>query len=76
MAPVKFTIVGKPGDLTVSQCTFCAHRSPDATKCKAFPSGIPVKLLYNEHDHTLPYEGDNGVHYQAVELGVARKVAS
>ena len=76
MAPVKFTIVGNPGDLKVSQCTFCAHRSPDATKCKAFPSGIPVKLLFNEHDHTLPYEGDNGVRYQAVELGVARKVAS
>ena len=76
MAPVKFTIVGKPGDLMVSQCTFCAHRSPDATQCKAFPSGIPVKLLYNEHDHTTPYEGDNGVHYQAVELGAACKVAS
>ena len=76
MAPVKFTIVGEPGELMVSQCTFCAHRSPDGTKCKAFPSGIPVQLLYNEHDHTLPYEGDNGIHYQAVVLGAARKVAS
>jgi hypothetical protein len=76
MAPVKFTIVGDPGDLTVSQCTFCAHRSPDATKCKAFPSGIPVKILFNKHDHTLPFEGDNGIRYQAVELGGVRKVAS
>lgn len=76
MAPVKFTIVGNPGDLKVSQCTFCTHRSPDATKCKAFPSGIPTELLYNEHDHSLPYEGDKGIRYQAVELGAARKAAS
>ena len=76
MAPVKFTIIGEPGNLTVSQCTFCTHRSPDATKCKAFPSGIPTELLYNDHDHTLPYEGDNGIRYQAVELGAVRKVAS
>jgi len=76
MAPVKFTIVGNPGDLTVSQCTFCAHRSPDGTKCKAYPAGIPVEILFNEHDHTLPFVGDNGIRYQAVELGVVRKVAS
>ena len=40
MAPVKFKIVGNPGDLMVSQCTFCSHRSPDGTKCKAYPTGI------------------------------------
>ena len=76
MAPVKFTIVGNPGDLTVSQCTFCAHRSPDGTKCKAYPAGIPVEILFNEADHTLPFVGDNGIRYQAVQLGEARKVAS
>ena len=76
MAPVKFAIIGDHGDLKVSQCTFCAHRGPDATKCKAFPTGIPVKILYNEHDHTLPYEGDNGIRYQAVQLGAVREVAS
>ena len=76
MAPVKFTIVGNPGDLTVSQCTFCAHRSPDATKCKAYPAGIPVKILMNEHDHTLPFKEDNGIRYTPVQLGTARKVAS
>jgi hypothetical protein len=76
MAPVKFTIVGEPGDLTVSQCTFCAHRSPDATRCKAFPAGIPVKILMNEHDHTLPYKEDKGIRYTPVQLGTARKAAS
>ncbi|MEJ2580260.1 MAG: hypothetical protein P8127_01270 [Acidobacteriota bacterium] len=75
MAPVKFTIVGKPGDLVVSQCTFCAHRSPDGTRCKAYPGGIPAEILFNDHDHTLPFAGDSGIRYQAVELA-AKEIAS
>ena len=49
MAPVKFTIVGNPGDLTVSQCTFCAHRSPDATKWQAPPQ--PAYRATASHCH-------------------------
>ena len=75
MAPVKFTIVGKPGDLVVSQCTFCAHRSPDGTRCKAYPGGIPSEILFNDHDHTLPFSGDSGFRYRAVELA-ANEIAS
>ena len=71
VAAVKFTIVGKPKDLKVSQCTFCAHRSPDGTRCKAYPSGIPVELLYNEHDHRMAFPGDNGIRYQPIILGNA-----
>jgi len=74
MAPVNFTIVGNPTDLTVSQCTFCAHRSPDGAKCRAYPNGIPVEILFNEHDHSVAYQGDNGVLYQPVQLGEAVKV--
>ena len=71
MAAVQFTIVGNPCELKVSQCTFCAHRSPDGTACKAFPTGIPVELLYNEHDHRMEFPGDNGVRYQPIILGRA-----
>ncbi|MCJ7754171.1 MAG: hypothetical protein MUP13_06380 [Thermoanaerobaculales bacterium] len=71
MAPVKFTIVGNPHELKVSQCTFCAHRSPDGSACKAYPSGIPIELLYNEHDHRMGFPGDNGVRYQPIILGHA-----
>ena len=74
MAPVNFTIVGNASNLTVSQCTFCTHRSPDGTKCRAFPKGIPVEILFNEHDHSTAYQGDNGVLYQPVQLGEAVKV--
>jgi hypothetical protein len=74
MAPVKFTIVGNPSDLTVSQCTFCAHRSPDGTRCRAFPNGIPVEILFNEHDHSTAFQGDNGILYQPIQLGEAQKI--
>jgi len=73
MAPVKFKIVGNPADLRVSQCTFCAHRSPDATRCKAYPKGIPVEILFNEHDHCEAFPGDNGIRYQPIQLGFAKK---
>jgi len=71
VAAVTFTIVGSPNELRVSQCTFCAHRSPDGTACKAFPGGIPAELLYNEHDHRMEFAGDNGVRYQPIILGRA-----
>ena len=74
MAPANFTIVGNPSDLTVSQCTFCAHRSPDGAKCRAYPNGIPVEILFNEHDHSTPFQGDNGIFYEPIQLGEAEKV--
>ena len=76
MAPVKLTIVGDPLELTVSQCTWCANRSPDGTRCKAYPKGIPVELLFNEHDHRTPFPGDNGILYQPVQLGLAQRGAA
>lgn len=76
MAPVKFKIVGDPAELRVSQCTFCAHRSPDGTRCKAYPRGIPVEILFNEHDHRQPFHGDNGIRYQPIQLGFADQGAA
>ena len=74
MASVNFTIVGNASNLTVSQCTFCSHRSPDGTKCRAFPKGIPVEILFNEHDHSAAYQGDNGILYEPIQLGEAEKI--
>lgn len=76
MAAVKLTIVGNPIDLRVSQCTFCAHRSPDGTSCEAYREAIPVEILYNLHDHRTHFPGDNGIRYQPVVLGYADKASA
>ncbi len=52
-----------------SQCFGCVHLATDkerksAYECKAFPEGIPQKVLSNELDHSKPIEGDNGVQYE------------
>lgn len=76
MNRVKLTIVGDPIDLRVSQCTFCTHRSPDGTRCKAYPKGIPVEILYNLHDHAREFPGDGGLRYQPIVLGHTERVVA
>ena len=34
--------------------------------CKAFKKGIPEPIWTGEHDHTEPYEGDNGIQFEAI----------
>jgi len=52
----------KADDVSISQCIFCIQK--DGINCKAFPKGIPDKILSNEVDHTKPYKGDNGVRFE------------
>lgn len=49
---------------TVSQCVHCTHKHKSGATCRAFPDGIPMKILLNEHDHRKPFEGDNGVQFE------------
>ena len=35
--------------------------------CKAFPKGIPKKIITGEHDHTKPYKGDHGIRFEPIE---------
>tara|TARA_R110002096_G_scaffold275446_3_gene469203 strand:+ start:3286 stop:3462 length:177 start_codon:yes stop_codon:yes gene_type:complete len=48
------------------QCPVCIHYIKDL-KCKAFPDGIPKKILIGEHDHTKPFKGDNGIQFEPIE---------
>jgi hypothetical protein len=52
------------GDLGISQCVWCRHRSAGGRCCRAFPKGIPEAITKNRHDHRDPYDGDNGVRFE------------
>lgn len=54
-----------------SQCNDCKHRQAymadiKTTSCDAF-ADIPNIIIRNQHDHTKPYPGDNGILFKAVE---------
>ena len=53
-----------------SQCNKCKHRQAykadlKTTRCDAF-ADIPKAILGNDHDHTKPYPGDNGILFEGV----------
>ena len=48
------------------QCAFCIHLKK-GLKCKAFPKGIPEKIITGEHDHTKPFKGDNGIRFEPIK---------
>lgn len=50
-----------------SKCYVCKHfisgGEVEDFKCKAFPEGIPPKIIFGELDHDVPIEGDHGYRY-------------
>ena len=51
-------------------CTMCKHFNKDSIIgliCKAYPEGIPEEIINGEHDHTKPFEGDNGIQFEPIE---------
>lgn len=46
-----------------SQCDRCVHRTGNHT-CKAFPDGIPFEIIGTLHDHSEPFDGDNGIRFE------------
>ena len=56
--------------MMLPQCLRCRHllpRVPELMHCSAYPAGIPVAILKNQHDHREPYPGDNGIRFELVE---------
>jgi hypothetical protein len=58
------------GELGISQCVWCRHRSEGGQRCRAYPKGIPRAILMNLHDHRDPYEGDFGVRFEPEEVEI------
>jgi hypothetical protein len=55
--------------MTGNACMNCKHFNDEVQNrnvCKAFPDGIPVKILIGENDHTKPYPGDHGVRFTPI----------
>ena len=52
------------GELGISQCVWCRHRSEGGRQCRAYPKGIPEAIATNRHDHRQPFDGDYGVRFE------------
>ena len=51
--------------LDVPQCATCSHYKSNK-ECSAFVV-IPQQIWTNEHDHTKPFKGDNGIRFEAID---------
>ena len=53
-----------------SKCYVCKHfisgGELENFKCKAFPDGIPAKIVFGETNHNIPIEGDHGYRYENI----------
>lgn len=56
-----------------SQCVGCSRKASNDS-CDAYPQGIPMQILTNEHDHREEFPGDGGLLYEAVLEGAPHPV--
>lgn len=57
----------KDGVLEFASCVTCKWKHDYKATCRAFPEGIPEKILTGEHRHLQPYEGDHGIRYTPIQ---------
>lgn len=52
--------------LIISQCVNCIYKNINDDTCRAFPEGIPEKILSNDFDHHKPYKGDHDIQFEPI----------
>lgn len=53
--------------INIPLCADCKHYNKfdyEKLSCKAYPKGIPEKIIEGEVDHKKPYKGDNGIQFE------------
>ena len=58
--------VSVDGPLDIStQCLGCENfKNKKRFTCRAFPKGIPSKIISGNFDHTKPFPGDKGIRFE------------
>ena len=52
-------------------CSDCKYFNRDTWKsCSAFPDGIPIDIIMGSTGHVDPYEGDNGIQFELLDIKV------
>ena len=61
-------ILWHDGEFRISQCAVCRHKTPGEWTCEAFGKQIPAEILANSVSHEQPFEGDEGVRLEPIEV--------
>lgn len=55
------------GGLREASCCTCLHKHLNKSTCDAYPSGIPRLIISGRFNHTIPFEGDHGIHFEPIK---------
>ncbi len=48
------------------QCGNCKNVKIEDGICRAFPTGIPPRIIKGEVDHRQPYPGDHNIQFEPI----------